>query len=139
MRPRSRCIDHHDALGRVPSAGGGRSEAGRHIDRLLALVCRSSAGHGVRVHCPRVGRARARPATRTSRGRVQRAWPMKVGADICVMGGGGHVGLPLSLVFASKGKKVRIFDINRKTIDTVLSGGMPFMEKGAEPLLKDVL
>jgi UDP-N-acetyl-D-mannosaminuronic acid dehydrogenase len=64
---------------------------------------------------------------------------MNASADICVMGGGGHVGLPLSLVFASKGKKVRIFDINRKTIDTVLSGQMPFMEKGAEPLLKDVL
>lgn len=64
---------------------------------------------------------------------------MKADADICVMGGGGHVGLPLSLVFASKGKKVRIFDINRKTIDTVLSGRMPFMERGAEPLLQDVL
>ena len=60
-------------------------------------------------------------------------------ADICVMGGGGHVGLPLSIVFASKGKKVRVFDINRKTIETVMSGQMPFMEKGAEPLLKDVL
>lgn len=60
-------------------------------------------------------------------------------ADICVMGGGGHVGLPLSIVFAAKGKKVRIFDINRKTIDTILSGGMPFMEKGAEPLLKAAL
>ena len=45
-------------------------------------------------------------------------------ADICVMGGGGHVGLPLSIVFAGKGKKVRIFDINRKTIDTVMSGQM---------------
>jgi len=30
-------------------------------------------------------------------------------ADICVMGGGGQVGLPLSIVFAGKGKKVRIF------------------------------
>ena len=55
------------------------------------------------------------------------------------MGGGGHVGLPLSLVFASKGKKVRIFDINRKTIEAVMSGQMPFMEKGAEPLLQDAL
>ncbi len=63
----------------------------------------------------------------------------KNSTDIVVMGGGGHVGLPLSIVFASKGKKVRIFDINRKTIDTVMSGQMPFMEKGAEPLLKDVL
>ena len=59
--------------------------------------------------------------------------------DICVVGGGGHVGLPLSLVFASKGKKVRIFDINTKTIQTILSGQMPFMEKGAEPLLQDAL
>src|SRR5580658_11242765 len=60
-------------------------------------------------------------------------------ADICIMGGGGHVGLPLSIVFASRGRKVRIFDINRKTIDTVMSGEMPFMEHGAEPVLKDVL
>jgi UDP-N-acetyl-D-mannosaminuronic acid dehydrogenase len=60
-------------------------------------------------------------------------------ADICVMGGGGHVGLPLSIVFASRGKKVRIFDINRKTIETVMSGEMPFMEYGAEPVLKEVL
>src|SRR5580693_6974246 len=60
-------------------------------------------------------------------------------ADICVMGGGGHVGLPLSIVFASRGEKVRIFDINRKTIDTVMSGEMPFMEHGAEPVLKEVL
>jgi UDP-N-acetyl-D-mannosaminuronic acid dehydrogenase len=61
------------------------------------------------------------------------------GADICVVGGGGHVGLPLSIVFASKGKKVRVFDINRKTIAAIMSGQMPFMEHGAEPLLKDVL
>ncbi len=60
-------------------------------------------------------------------------------ADIVVVGGGGHVGLPLSIVFASKGKKVRVFDINRKTIDSVMSGNMPFMEQGAEPLLKNVL
>src|SRR5580698_11472967 len=60
-------------------------------------------------------------------------------ADICVMGGGGHVGLPLSIVFASRGKKVRIFDINRKTIETVMSGQMPFMEHGAEPVLKEAL
>jgi UDP-N-acetyl-D-mannosaminuronic acid dehydrogenase len=60
-------------------------------------------------------------------------------ADICVMGGGGHVGLPLSIVFASRGKRVRIFDINRKTIETVMSGQMPFMEYGAEPVLKEAL
>jgi len=59
--------------------------------------------------------------------------------DICVVGGGGHVGLPLSIVFATKGQKVMVFDINERTMDVIRSGKMPFMEQGAEPLLKDVL
>jgi len=29
--------------------------------------------------------------------------------DICTIGGCGHVGLPLSIMFASKGKKVCIY------------------------------
>ena len=37
-------------------------------------------------------------------------------ADICVVGGAGHVGLPLSIVFATKGRRVLIYDINPKTI-----------------------
>ena len=40
-------------------------------------------------------------------------------ADICVVGGAGHVGLPLSLVFASKGLRVGIFDIDHHALDTL--------------------
>ncbi len=60
-------------------------------------------------------------------------------ADICIVGGAGHVGLPLSLVFASKGLRVRIFDIDQRALDAIALGKMPFMERGAQPLLDDVL
>jgi UDP-N-acetyl-D-mannosaminuronic acid dehydrogenase len=60
-------------------------------------------------------------------------------ADIAVVGGAGHVGLPLSIVFADRGQRVCAYDIDRRALDTIAGGVMPFMEKGAEPLLKDVL
>jgi len=59
--------------------------------------------------------------------------------DICIIGGAGHVGLPLALVFARAGKRVLIFDLNRAAMDTILSGTMPFIEYGAEPLLAAAL
>ena len=59
--------------------------------------------------------------------------------DICVVGGAGHVGLPLSIVFASKNRRVLIYDLNIELMNTIRSGRMPFMELGAEPLLLDVL
>jgi UDP-N-acetyl-D-mannosaminuronic acid dehydrogenase len=62
-----------------------------------------------------------------------------VGADICVVGGAGHVGLPLSIVFASKGFRALIYDVNSKALEQVSHGEMPFMEKGAEPLLRQAL
>jgi UDP-N-acetyl-D-mannosaminuronic acid dehydrogenase len=61
------------------------------------------------------------------------------GFDLCVVGGAGHVGLPLSIVFAAKGLRVLIYDINGKALETIAGGKMPFMEKGAEPLLREVL
>ena len=59
--------------------------------------------------------------------------------DLCVVGGGGHIGLPFSLVFADAGKKVVIYDINPEAIRMISQGIVPFMEKGAEPLLKKAL
>ena len=59
--------------------------------------------------------------------------------DLCVVGGAGHVGLPFSLVFADTGKKVVIYDINPDAINTINQGTIPFMEKGAEPLLNKAL
>ena len=59
--------------------------------------------------------------------------------DICVVGGAGHVGLPLSIVFASRNQRVLIYDLNQEAMDVIRSGRMPFMEQGAPELLKDVL
>lgn len=59
--------------------------------------------------------------------------------DMVIVGGLGHVGLPLGLVFADKGLKVCLFDIDEQNAKVVNSGKMPFLEYGAEPVLKRVL
>jgi UDP-N-acetyl-D-mannosaminuronic acid dehydrogenase len=59
--------------------------------------------------------------------------------DICVIGGAGHVGLPLAIAFAVKGQKVAVYDINKSALKTIDEGKMPFMESGAEELLGRVI
>ena len=39
--------------------------------------------------------------------------------DVVVLGGGGHVGLPLSLAFAEAGLRVGIYDTNQATLDRI--------------------
>jgi len=59
--------------------------------------------------------------------------------DIVIIGGLGHVGLPLGVAFADQGLKVCLYDIDKKKADMVKRGTMPFIEYGAEPVLKKVL
>ena len=59
--------------------------------------------------------------------------------DVCIVGGAGHVGLPLGLVFASKDQKVILYDLNTRVIDIIRHGQMPFIEYDAEPILKQVI
>ena len=59
--------------------------------------------------------------------------------DICIIGGLGHVGLPLGITFSERGRRVVLFDIDREAAKTIGSGKMPFMERGAEEILKRVL
>ncbi|HEY5628608.1 MAG TPA: nucleotide sugar dehydrogenase [Candidatus Limnocylindrales bacterium] len=59
--------------------------------------------------------------------------------DVVVLGGGGHVGLPLSLAFADTGLRVGIYDIHQPTLDAIAAGRMPFREAGADELLARVL
>jgi UDP-N-acetyl-D-mannosaminuronic acid dehydrogenase len=59
--------------------------------------------------------------------------------DVVVLGGGGHVGLPLSLAFAKSGLRVGILDINQATLDLIAGGRMPFRENGADQLLTELL
>jgi UDP-N-acetyl-D-mannosaminuronic acid dehydrogenase len=59
--------------------------------------------------------------------------------QVCVLGGAGHVGLPLAITFANANLKTLVYDINQKSLETIGQGIMPFLEEGAEPLLKSVL
>ena len=60
-------------------------------------------------------------------------------ADLTVVGGAGHVGIPLVLAFAAKGLTVNVNDINQQTLGLLKSGRVPFVEKGAQPLLAEAL
>jgi UDP-N-acetyl-D-mannosaminuronic acid dehydrogenase len=59
--------------------------------------------------------------------------------DTVVVGGCGHVGLPLALVLAKAGYTVGIYDTDDDTIASVRSGDMPFVERGADELLREML
>jgi UDP-N-acetyl-D-mannosaminuronic acid dehydrogenase len=58
---------------------------------------------------------------------------------LVIIGGCGHVGLPLGIVFADRGLNVVLLDIDENKIACVNSGKMPFMEKSAEELLQTVV
>ncbi|MBL7555568.1 MAG: nucleotide sugar dehydrogenase [Bdellovibrionaceae bacterium] len=64
---------------------------------------------------------------------------MKAKYDVCVIGGAGHIGLPLALAFAEKNLNVLVYDINKAALETIASGVMPFSEEGADDLLTAML
>ena len=59
--------------------------------------------------------------------------------SVAVVGGCGHVGLPLGLAFADAGLAVVLYDINAESVDRVRAGKMPFFERGADEVLQRVL
>lgn len=59
--------------------------------------------------------------------------------EIAIVGGCGHVGLPLGLVLADCGHNVQAFDIDVEKVQQVNAGKMPFRELGAESILVKVL
>ena len=59
--------------------------------------------------------------------------------DVAVIGGGGHVGLPLALSFADRGLKTLIYDTNRSVAESIRAGRMPFIEEGAQEILERTL
>ena len=54
---------------------------------------------------------------------------------VVVVGGGGHVGLPLALVLADSGYEAVSLDISEDTVNKINAGEMPFSENGAKDLL----
>ncbi len=59
--------------------------------------------------------------------------------NVAVIGGCGHVGLPLAIVLADRGHQVVSYDLNRVVVDQVNQGRMPFDEPGAPKLLARVI
>jgi UDP-N-acetyl-D-mannosaminuronic acid dehydrogenase len=64
---------------------------------------------------------------------------MKVDKKVVIVGGGGHVGLPLGLVLADSGFETISLDISSEIVETINSGRMPFAEQGAQELLSKTL
>ncbi len=60
-------------------------------------------------------------------------------ADLAIVGGAGHVGLPLAISFAGQGQRVIVYDINEEALTTIGGGSLPAMEHDAEPLLEKAL
>lgn len=56
---------------------------------------------------------------------------------VAVIGGCGHVGLPLAALSAAKGRRTTIYDIDESALRKVARGEPPFMEDGLAPLLRE--
>lgn len=67
------------------------------------------------------------------------ATPAAGRADLTVVGGAGHVGVPLVLAFAEAGMTVNVNDRNQAALATLRAGKLPFIEYGAAPLLARAL
>src|SRR5882757_8445533 len=59
-----------------------------------------------------------------------------VAGSVAIVGGCGHVGLPLGLSFAEAGRDVVLYDVNVEAVRGLESGRLGFVEEGGEALLK---
>jgi UDP-N-acetyl-D-mannosaminuronic acid dehydrogenase len=55
---------------------------------------------------------------------------------IVIIGGAGHIGLPLGILFADKKIKITLYDKNHLIIKKINDSKFPFIEKNGEKLLK---
>lgn len=49
--------------------------------------------------------------------------------DVCIVGGAGHIGLPLGIAFAQTMVRTVLFDINTEALNNIREGKFPFAEK----------
>ena len=64
---------------------------------------------------------------------------MAFSLDVVVVGGCGHVGLPLGIGFADRGLKTVVYDINSASVAMVNRAELPFDEPGAAPVIERVM
>lgn len=59
--------------------------------------------------------------------------------DVQIIGGAGHVGLPLGVILAESGHTVTLIDQDEERLSTVEHGDIPFKEPGGEKYLAQAL
>lgn len=79
------------------------------------------------------------PATTSSGTTTSGSTGEEFAVDVVVIGGGGHVGLPLAIAFASRGLSTVVYDVSESAVKTVLDGRLPFLEPDAPPVLSAAL
>ena len=62
-----------------------------------------------------------------------------MGLQITIVGGGGHVGLPLGIALANADAQVSLFDTHAPRVAEIAAGKMPFVEWGADAALARAL
>lgn len=58
---------------------------------------------------------------------------------VAVVGGCGHIGLPLGLLLCDRGHTVTLVDVNAASVKSISEGKLPFYEQGADELLPKCL
>ncbi len=61
--------------------------------------------------------------------------PVTFDSDVTVIGGAGHVGLPLAAMFADRGLTTWVYDTNADAVETIRRGRAPFADEGLDDLL----
>ncbi len=61
------------------------------------------------------------------------------GRTVAIIGGGGHVGLPLAIALAASGASVSIYDLSETAVAAINDARLPFAEPDAAPLLTRVI
>ena len=64
---------------------------------------------------------------------------MNIKRNISIIGGAGHVGFPLGLIFSSKGFNVSLIDKHSGNINKINSGEVPFLEEKSQNLLRQMI
>src|ERR1700730_5763579 len=77
---------------------------------------------------------RSRPQSTASSRQVNNAE-----RDVIIVGGCGHIGVPLGLAFADRGLNVELYDVNEDAVAQVNRGESPIGEPGITDVLRRVL
>jgi UDP-N-acetyl-D-mannosaminuronic acid dehydrogenase len=64
---------------------------------------------------------------------------MSFSRDVVIVGGCGHVGLPLGLVLADAGLSVTLYDLDANAVDRIRAGKLPFLERDAGEMLERLI